>query len=147
MGGGPTAIGGRVMDALPDLRYVSKCGIGYDSIDVAAASLRGILVTNTPVHSEVEIVAEHTIALILAVRKQLTFWTPARLQAGGWRDATCWAALVRGSTIGIIRLGRIGRAVARRLQNWNVTLLATDIADVPRNQALAGGPRRPAQGG
>ena len=73
------------MDALPDLRYVSKCGIGYDSIDVAAATERGILVTNTPVHSEVEIVAEHTIALILAIRKQLTFWTSARLQAGGWR--------------------------------------------------------------
>ena len=82
MGGGPTTIDGRVMDALPDLRYVSKCGIGYDSIDVEAATARGILVTNTPVHSEVEIVAEHTIALILAVRKQLTFWTPARLQAG-----------------------------------------------------------------
>ena len=78
-----------------------------------------------------EIVAEHTIALILAVRKQLTFWTSARLQAGGWRDASCWAAPMRGSTIGIIGLGRIGRAVARRLQNWDVTLLATDIVDVP----------------
>src|SRR6266481_8448012 len=83
MGGGPTTIGPRVMDALPELRYVSKCGIGYDSIDVEAATQRGILVTNTPVHSEVEIVAEHTIALILALRKQLTFWTPARLHAGG----------------------------------------------------------------
>jgi D-3-phosphoglycerate dehydrogenase / 2-oxoglutarate reductase len=131
VGGGPTAIGRRVMDALTELRYVSKCGIGYDSIDVEAATQRGILVTNTPVHSEVEIVAEHTIALILAVRKQLTFWTPARLQAGGWRDSSCWAAPMRGSTIGIIGLGRIGRAVARRLQGWDVTLVATDIADVP----------------
>jgi D-3-phosphoglycerate dehydrogenase len=131
MGGGPTVIDGRVMDALPELRYVSKCGIGYDSIDVEAATSRGILVTNTPVHSEVEIVAEHTLALILAMRKQLTFWTPARLQAGGWRDSSCWAAPIRGSTVGIIGLGRIGSAVARRLQNWDVTLLATDIADVP----------------
>jgi D-3-phosphoglycerate dehydrogenase len=130
MGGGPTAIGPSVMDALPELRYVSKCGIGYDSIDVEAATERGILVTNTPVHSEVEIVAEHTIALILAVRKQLTFWTPERLQAGGWRDASCWAGPIRGTTVGIIGLGRIGRAVARRLQNWDVTLLATDIAEV-----------------
>src|SRR6266568_4740813 len=130
MGGGPTSIGRRVMDALPRLRYISKCGIGYDSIDVGEATRRGILVTNTPVHSEVEIVAEHTIALLLAVRKQLTYWTNARLQAGGWRDASCWAAPVRGSTVGIIGFGRIGRAVARRLENWDVTLLATDIVDV-----------------
>jgi D-3-phosphoglycerate dehydrogenase len=130
MGGGPTVIGARLMDALPELRYISKCGIGYDSIDVVEATQRRILVTNTPVHSEVEVVAEHTIALILALRKQLTYWTAARLQAGGWRDATAWAAPIRGSTIGIIGLGRIGRAVARRLQNWGVTLLATDIVDV-----------------
>src|SRR6185436_14616169 len=104
--------------------------IGFDSIDVVEASRRGILVTNTPVHSEVEIVAEHTIALILALRKQLTYWTVSRLQAGGWRDATCWAGPLRGATVGIIGLGRIGRAVARRLQNWDVTLLATDIVDV-----------------
>ncbi len=130
MGGGATKIGRSLMEALPQLRYVSKCGIGYDSIDVEAATKLGILVTNTPVHSEVEIVAEHTIALILAVRKQLAFWTSARLQSGGWRDASCWAAPIRGTTIGIIGLGRIGRAVARRLQNWDVTILATDIADV-----------------
>jgi D-3-phosphoglycerate dehydrogenase len=78
----------------------------------------------------VEVVAEHTIALILAVRKQLAFWTSARLQSGGWRDSSCWAAPLRGSTIGIIGLGRIGRAVARRLQNWDVTILASDIAEV-----------------
>jgi D-3-phosphoglycerate dehydrogenase len=130
MGGGPTPIGRRVMEALPHLRYLSKCGIGYDSIDVEAATQLGILVTNTPVHSEVEIVAEHTIALILAVRKQLSFWTSQRMQSGGWRDASCWSAPIRGSTIGIIGLGRIGRAVARRLQNWDVTILATDVADV-----------------
>jgi D-3-phosphoglycerate dehydrogenase / 2-oxoglutarate reductase len=130
MGGGATSIGRRLMEALPQLRYVSKCGIGYDSIDVEAATQLGILITNTPVHSEVEIVAEHTIALILALRKQLAFWTSARLQSGGWRDASCWAAPIRGSTIGIIGLGRIGRAVARRLQNWDVTILATDIVDV-----------------
>jgi D-3-phosphoglycerate dehydrogenase len=130
MGGGPTSIGRRVMEVLPRLRYISKCGIGYDSIDVVEATRRGILVTNTPVHSEVEIVAEHTIALLLAVRKQLTYWTNARLQAGGWRDASCWAAPIRGSTVGIIGLGRIGRAVACRLENWDVTLLATDIVDV-----------------
>jgi D-3-phosphoglycerate dehydrogenase len=130
MGGGALPIGSRVMDALPLLRYISKCGIGYDSIDVEAATQRGILVTNTPVHSEVEIVAEHTLALILGVRKQLSFWTSARLQAGGWRDASCWSTPIRGTTIGIIGLGRIGRAVARRLQNWDVTLLANDIVDV-----------------
>jgi D-3-phosphoglycerate dehydrogenase len=130
MGGGATNLGRYLMEALPQLRYVSKCGIGYDSIDVEAATKLGILVTNTPVHSEVEIVAEHTIALILAVRKQLGFWTSARLQLGGWRDESCWAAPIRGSTIGIIGLGRIGRAVARRLQNWDVTLLATDIVNV-----------------
>jgi D-3-phosphoglycerate dehydrogenase / 2-oxoglutarate reductase len=114
-----------VLDALPDLRFISKLGVGVDSIDVAAATEKGVLITNTPVDSQAYLVSEHAIALMLALKKRLLDWTPSFMAHGGWRG-DIFAGSLAGSTVGIIGLGRIGQGVARRLAGWDVRILAFD---------------------
>ena len=115
----------RVLDSLPQLKYISKFGVGYDSIDIPAASEKGILVSNTPVDTQAVPVSEHAIAMMLALNKQLTQWTPAFMAEGGWRG-DIFGGIVAGSTIGIIGLGRIGAGVAKRLAGWDVKILGFD---------------------
>lgn len=126
MGASTHKVTRRVIEELPDLAYISKYGIGVDAIDMEAASDLGVLVTNTPVVENVEAVAEYTIAAMLALRKQLLFYSADRLRAGGWRTPEAWGDFVWRRTIGLVGFGRIGRAVARRLQGWDVNLLAYD---------------------
>jgi len=114
-----------VLEALPELKYISKFGIGVDSIDVPAATARGIQVSNTPVDTQVVPVCEHAIALMLALKKRLLEWTPSFMAAGGWRG-DIFAGSLAGATIGIVGFGRIGRGVAERLSGWGVEILAYD---------------------
>jgi D-3-phosphoglycerate dehydrogenase / 2-oxoglutarate reductase len=116
-----------VMEQLPDLRYISKLGIGHEVIDLAAATERGIMVTNTPADAEAEPVAEHAIALMLALVKQLHWYSGTYIARGGWRAADRMAGTLRGSTVGIVGLGHIGRAVAARLGPWGARLIGADI--------------------
>jgi lactate dehydrogenase-like 2-hydroxyacid dehydrogenase len=108
----------------PQLKVVSLMAVGYDNIDVAACTERGIPVGNTP-GVLTEATADLTLALLLATARQVVRAAEA-VKAGQWRT---WEPLgytgpdVYGSTIGIIGLGRIGLAVARRLQGFNVRLL------------------------
>ena len=125
MGASGTRISRRIMEALPDLRFISKYGIGFDSIDVEAATELGVLVSNTPNESQIFTVCEHAVALLLAVAKQLGTWTPAFMQNSGWRGLT-HSATLRGATVGIIGLGRIGRGVAQRLAGWEARIIAYD---------------------
>jgi len=133
LGASGTYITGQVMDRLPELRFISKLGIGYEIIDVDAATDRGIMVTNTPAHAEVEPVAEHAIALMLGLAKHLHWYSASYIAQGGWRSAGHMSLTLRGATVGIIGFGHIGRAVAVRLRPWGARLLATDIrpVDVP----------------
>ncbi len=114
-----------VIAALPALRYISKLGIGVDNIDIAAATEHGVLVTNTVEQAGITAVAEHAIAMMLALRKRLLIWTTVYLRNGRWRGSH-YAGTIDGSTIGLIGYGRIGRAVAQRLAGWNVTVLVYD---------------------
>lgn len=108
----------------PQLQVVSLMAVGYDSVDVAACTRRGIPVGNTP-GVLTEATADLTLALLLATARQLARAAEA-VKAGQWRT---WEPLgytgpdVYGSTVGIIGLGRIGLAVARRLYGFNVRLL------------------------
>ena len=120
----------RVLKSLPNLRFVSKIGIGYDAIDVSAANDLGIKVTNTPSEVEIDCVAEHAIALLLAAAKRLDFYTPERLREGGWLEPTVRATALRGRVLGIVGFGRIARAVAKRLEPWGMHIVAYDIAQV-----------------
>jgi D-3-phosphoglycerate dehydrogenase len=115
----------RVLDALPRLKFISKFGVGVDSIDIPAATEKGILVSNTPVDTQAVPVSEHAIAMMLTLSKRLTEWTPAFMAAGGWRG-DIFADILAGSTIGIVGMGRIGAGVARRLDGWDVRILGYD---------------------
>lgn len=125
MGASGTRITRRVMESLPGLRYISKYGIGVDFIDMDAASELGVLVSNTPNEFQIFTVSEHAVAMMLALAKQFWTWTPEFMRQGGWRGLT-HSAVLRGATVGIIGLGRIGRGVAQRLAGWEARILGYD---------------------
>lgn len=110
----------KVLDAHPQLRVIARAGVGYDAVDVAAATAHGMAVTITP-NTNQDAVAEHTFALILALAKGIIH-QHAGTVAGTWpRRATL---PLRGRTLGIGGLGRIGKAVAIRGQCFGMKLLA-----------------------
>lgn len=111
----------RVFEARPQLKVVSRSGVGYDSVDVPAATDHGVPVTVTPCNHDA--VAEHTFALILALAKQV-IPQHAALQRGDWpRSPT---RHLRGQTLGIVGLGRIGKAVALRARAFGMKVIACD---------------------
>jgi phosphoglycerate dehydrogenase-like enzyme len=113
----------RVLDTHPTLRVIARAGVGYDAVDVEAASEHGIPVTTTPGANH-EAVAEHTYALMLALVKDLIRQTGA-IRTGQWHRKTNLP--LRGRTLGIIGLGRIGKAVACRAGVFHLRVLANDI--------------------
>ncbi len=116
-----------VMESLSDLRFILKLGIGTEVIDMASASEFGIMVANTPVELEVDVVAEHCIALMLGLLKRLDFYNVAWLRGGGWKDPEHMSGTLFGRTIGVVGFGHIGRAVAKRLASWGVRILVHDL--------------------
>lgn len=112
----------------PQLRVVANVAVGYDNIDIAEASRRGVVVTNTPGVLD-DATADHTFAMILAITRRVVeadrfvrtgepwIWGP-RMLVG--------LDISAGATLGIVGLGRIGRAVARRAQAFSMTVLAHD---------------------
>ncbi len=105
------------------LRVITKTGIGVDHIDVATTTERGILVTNSPVNRLS--VAEYAIGLMLALLKKM-MRNNSHIKAGKWRDDSVTGFELYGKTVGIVGFGGIGREVAKRLQGWDVTLIAHD---------------------
>jgi glyoxylate reductase len=114
------------LELLPALRIVANFGVGYDRIDVAACAVRGIVVTNTPDVLD-DATADLAFALILAVRRQVVEGDRL-VRAGGWSGSWSEGGLaeeVTGSTLGIVGLGRIGSAVARRARGFELRVLYT----------------------
>jgi phosphoglycerate dehydrogenase-like enzyme len=112
----------RVLDAFPGLRVIARAGVGYDAVDLAAATRHGTAVTITPGTNQ-DSVAEHTFTLILALAKGLVPQHQG-VKAGNWpRTAN---VPLRGRTLGIAGLGRIGKAVALRGAAFGMPLLAYD---------------------
>jgi D-3-phosphoglycerate dehydrogenase / 2-oxoglutarate reductase len=110
----------RVFEATPTLRVVARAGVGYDAIDLAAATAHGVAVTIAPGTNQ-DAVAEHTFALILNLAKGVVVQHNA-LREGRWmRQATL---PLRGRVLGIAGLGRIGKAVALRGVAFGMRLLA-----------------------
>lgn len=124
----------------PGLRVVSQMAVGVDNIDLAACTRRGIPVGHTP-GVLTETTADLAVALLLAAARRLPE-AQAAVRAGEW---TTWKPLwlagrdVHGSTVGIVGLGRIGRAVARRLRGFGCRILYTGPRPVP--EADEGGAR------
>jgi glyoxylate reductase len=109
-------IDARLLDARPQLRFVANFGVGYDNVHLDAATARGVLVTNTP-GVLTEAVADHCVALVLAAARRVV--EGDRLtRAGGWTGFSTDLLLgtdLDGATVGLVGMGRIGAAVARRL--------------------------------
>jgi glyoxylate reductase len=114
-------------------------GVGYDHVDVAAATARGIAVGHTPGTLD-ETVADLTFALLLATARNL-FKGDRYIRRGAWKvydPNIFWGAEVHGSTLGIIGLGRIGRAVARRARGFNMKILYHNRTRNPAAEAEVG---------
>jgi glyoxylate reductase len=124
------------LDLLPNLRIVANFGVGYDRVDVAACAERGVVVTNTPgVLSDAT--ADLALALILATRRQVVEGdrlVRSNAWAGSWSEGGL-ADEVTGSTLGIVGLGRIGRAVARRARGFELRVLYTQRRPVDTDLA------------
>ncbi len=113
-------------DLLPNLRIVANFGVGYDRIDLAACAERGVVVTNTPGVLD-SATADLAFALILATRRQVVEGDRF-VRSGGWTGSWSEGRLaeeVTGSTLGIVGLGRIGSAVARRASGFELRVLYT----------------------
>ena len=117
----------RVFAACPRLKLVARCGVGTDSVDMAAAAAAGVIATNTP-GAMSEAVADFTFALMLAVARRIPEGD-ALMRSGGWDEFR--GASVYEKTLGLVGVGRIGRAVARRAQGFAMRVLAYDPAFPP----------------
>ncbi|MDX6507840.1 MAG: glyoxylate reductase [Gaiellaceae bacterium] len=111
---------------LPRLRIVANFGVGYDRVDVPACSARGVVVTNTPGVLD-DATADLAFALILAARRRVVEGDRL-VRSGGWAGSWSEGGLapeLTGSTLGILGLGRIGSAVARRARGFELKVLYT----------------------
>ena len=112
----------RVMDTATDLKVIARTGVGFEHVDIDAARERGIVVATTP-GSNAETVADLTFAMMLALSRKLIA-NDATLKRGEW--APILANNVHFKTIGVVGLGRIGRAVARRAAAFRMNVLGYD---------------------
>ncbi len=116
-----TTISAELIDALPDLEIIANFGVGYDAVDAKHAGRRGIMVTNTP-DVLTEEVADTAIGLLLNTVRELPK-AEAWLRAGNWVSKGNYphtATTLRGRKAGIFGMGRIGQAVARRLEAFGI---------------------------
>ena len=108
----------------PRLRVIARAGTGVDNVDVAAATARGIVVMNSPGANSVS-VAEHAMALMLALARAVPA-ADAAMKRGVWDKKRLTGAELRGKTLGVIGLGRIGQEVAARARAFGMDVIAHD---------------------
>jgi D-3-phosphoglycerate dehydrogenase / 2-oxoglutarate reductase len=113
-----------IIAAAPRLRAIARAGTGVDNVNVEAASARGIVVMNAPGANSIS-VAELAMAQLLALARKLPA-ADASMKAGKWDKKSFMGEEVRGKVLGLAGLGRIGRAVARRAQAFEMTVIAHD---------------------
>src|SRR5262245_6071374 len=113
-----------VLAAAPRLKVIGRAGVGVDNIDVAAASVRGIIVMNTPGANTIATV-EHTVALLLALCRHIP-QAYSRLKQGVWDRKNFLGMQLHRKTLGIIGMGRIGSMVAKRCQAFEMEVLTYD---------------------
>jgi D-3-phosphoglycerate dehydrogenase / 2-oxoglutarate reductase len=111
-----------LFEALPQLKVVSRVGVGMDAVDLAAAKERGIAVVNTP-EAHVDAVAELALAGLLALLRKIPK-ADASIRGGGFDKPM--GRLLRGKTVGFVGFGRVGRALARLLAPFDCPLVAYD---------------------
>jgi D-3-phosphoglycerate dehydrogenase len=119
-----TKVTAEVIEAGQRLRVIGRAGIGVDNIDVGKATERGVMVVNAPTPTVVA-VAEHTMALLLATARHVPR-ADASLREGKWLKKQLMGTTVAGKVLGIVGLGRIGTAVAKRARAFDMEIIAHD---------------------
>lgn len=130
-------VGSDVFDANPKLKLVANYGVGFDNVDVAEASRRKIPVSNTP-SVLTETTADLAWALIMAVARRVV-GADAFMRAGkygGWAPMLFIGQDVHGKTLGIVGLGRIGYAMAKRAGGFNMRVLYNDVERKPYDKEV-----------
>jgi D-3-phosphoglycerate dehydrogenase len=123
-----------VLEKLPDLKFITVCGIGTDAIDKAAARRLGITVSNLPGRTA-PVVAEHAFGLMFAVAKRTT-WHTDQLRAGNW--AKMDMVLLQGKTVGIIGAGPIGQHMAKLCRGIGMKVLGWTFHATPERSRQLG---------
>jgi len=113
-----------LMEKAPKLRVIGRAGVGVDNIDAEAATRRGIVVMNTPGANAVA-VAELTIGLMLALARKVPV-ANSSMHAGKWEKKSLQGAELKGKTLGILGLGRIGLEVAKRARGFGLEIIGSD---------------------
>jgi D-3-phosphoglycerate dehydrogenase / 2-oxoglutarate reductase len=119
-----TRVTAALLDAAPRLRVIGRAGAGVDTIDVAAATARGIVVVNAPGGNAVA-AAEHSLALMFALARRIAT-ADASLKRGEWSRSRYIGSELTGKTLGLIGLGRVGSEVARRAQGLDMRVMVYD---------------------
>ena len=119
-----TKVSAEVMDAAKKLRVIGRAGVGVDNVDVPAATARGIVVMNAPDGNTIT-TAEHTMALLVALARNVP-QADSSVRQGKWQRKRFIGVELQGKTLGIIGLGRIGRAVAARARAFGMKIVAHD---------------------
>lgn len=119
-----TKVTKEVIDSGKKLKVVGRAGVGVDNIDLNAATQRGIVVVNAPEASTIT-VAEHTMAMMLSLARNIPF-ADGSLKAKVWDKKRFMGMELRGKTLGIIGLGRIGSQVATRAKAFGMQIVGYD---------------------
>src|SRR5579862_9523471 len=122
-----------LLEKAPKLRVIGRAGVGVDNVDMDAATRRGVLVMNTPGGNSVS-VAEHTLALMLGLARAVP-QANASIHAGKWEKSAFSGTEMRGKTLGLVGLGRVGMEVARRARALDMKVLAHDPFVAPSTAA------------
>lgn len=119
-----TKVNAEVIAAAHNLKVIGRAGTGVDNIDVDAATIAGIVVSNTPGANTIA-TAEQTLGLMLAASRHIAH-AHADLSQGSWRRAKFSGIELHGKTLGIVGLGRVGREVAKRAAAFGMEIIAAD---------------------
>ncbi|MDE3077428.1 MAG: phosphoglycerate dehydrogenase, partial [Chloroflexota bacterium] len=131
-----TRVTADVVEAGRKLQVIGRAGVGVDNIDVEAATRRGVLVVNAPTGNTIA-ATEHTLGMLLALARNIP-QACASLKAGEWKRTQFVGSEVRGRTLGIVGLGKIGLEVAKRARGFEMLIIGYDPY-VTAEQAKAAG--------
>jgi D-3-phosphoglycerate dehydrogenase len=119
-----TKASAELIQAAAQLKVIGRAGVGVDNIDLEAAKAAGVAVVNTPTSTSLA-VAEHTLALLLALLRQIP-QADGRMKAGEWPKKELKGAELSGKVLGIVGVGNIGRLVAQRAAAFDMQVLGYD---------------------
>ena len=119
-----TQVTADVLAAATNMKIVGRAGVGVDNINTEAATRLGIIVVNSPTGNIIA-AAEHSVAMLMALARHIPA-ANASVKAGKWEKSKFLGVEVRHKTLGVIGLGKVGMAVARRAQGLEMQIIAYD---------------------